>query len=73
MDARRQRQHGLMNANRLRISRVDAARYVDLVVLTEHGKAKHSGNRRDAIVCESDHQAVAPSRLKVQINDGRMR
>jgi hypothetical protein len=47
-----------MNARRFRIPRVDAAGYMDLVVLTEHAQAKHSRNRRDSVVGESDHQTA---------------
>jgi hypothetical protein len=47
-----------MNTDRLWIPSVDAPRNVDPVVRTKHGQAKHSRNRRDSIVCESDHQTV---------------
>src|ERR1035437_9935655 len=47
-----------MNARRFRIPRVDAAGYIDLVVLTQHAQAKHSRNRRDSVVCESQHQTA---------------
>src|ERR1019366_950755 len=57
LDAYGQHQHRLMDAPRFRIPRVNAAVYVDLAILTQHTQAKHSRNRRDSIVCESDHQA----------------
>jgi hypothetical protein len=47
----------LMNAHRLQKLRIDAAGYVDLVVLTHHAQVKHSRNRRDTVIGESDHQA----------------
>src|SRR5207249_4980358 len=30
----------------------------DLVIITEHGQAKHSRNRRDTVIRQSDHQAL---------------
>src|SRR5262245_63712990 len=54
------RKHGLPDASRHRVSRIHASAHVDRPVVAQDGEAKRSGNARDAIVDEADHEAGVP-------------
>ena len=53
-----------MNSHWFGKSRIDAAGYVDFAVIAEDAETKHSGDGRDSIVREADHQTRYPVPLE---------